>query len=85
MLKKWFSLDEFITPSIIRFCYVIGTVLVTLVGLVFIASDIFNPLSFRGYALKGLVMLIGGNLILRVSCESWLLLFGIYERLKKQN
>lgn len=65
-------MDNMISPSLIKIIYYVGAVLITIGSIVIMAL---------GKGLYGLGALTIGNLLWRLFCEGWLLMFKIYETL----
>jgi Na+/proline symporter len=78
-----------VSPSIIKFIYVLGFLAITIVGiLVMVGGPIVGGLMNENYGngagviagiVGGLLVIIVGNLIWRVMCEAWILAFSIHE------
>jgi len=96
-MPGFFSFHKMVSTSIIKVSYVLGLVLITLWGLVAIGFGIFmmvntaqapevtgRLLYFDQGALSiavGVLVLIFGNLLWRLICEGWILLFSMHELL----
>lgn len=65
-------MDNMISPSLIKIIYYVGAVLITIGSIVIMAL---------GKGLYGLGSITIGNLLWRLFCEGWLLMFKIYETL----
>jgi len=77
---EYFSFKKMISSTLIKIIYVIGAVLITIFGIV----AMFGVLPYSSgivNVLWGLVILVLGNLIWRVTCEIWIVIFGIHDRL----
>lgn len=86
-----FNLDEFlsfrklITPVIIKIVYLLGVAGVILFGLYTMFSNFRSPGGFFLSFFGGILLIIIGNIGWRISCEAMLVIFNIYNELKKQN
>ena len=69
----FFSFDTMISPTLIKIIYVIGIIAIIIAAIVMI---------FSGGFLYGLGLIILGNLLWRIICESSIILFKIYDRLQ---
>jgi hypothetical protein len=83
---EFMDFKQLILPSIIKIVYVIFAIIVVLVGLVamfsmFAVNVGAGILGFFG----GLIGIIVGEFVLRISCESLLVMFLIYDELKDAN
>lgn len=80
------SFEKMIAPSLIRILYWVGIVIIA-VG---VLAQIFGGVGMMGHGFGGsgfgqiLMSLVGGVfavLVWRVTCELWIVLFGIFDRL----
>src|SRR5687768_11401002 len=84
----YFSFDRMITTTFVKALYFIGFIAITAagVGLAVWAgmklndSTIARDLGWR-YVAAGVALVILGNLVWRVFCELWVVLFGIHAEL----
>jgi hypothetical protein len=83
----YFSFRKMISTSLIKFLYVLGAIIITLTGLVPLFGGLFasayggrdaGPAGALGL-LFSLVWITVGNLLWRILCESWILLFSVHE------
>ncbi|MCA2622955.1 MAG: hypothetical protein IM507_19580 [Microcystis sp. M20BS1] len=73
--QDFFTFRKMVSITIIKFLYILGLFMITLVGL----SGLFvEPLA-------GIATLIIGNLFWRIFCESLILVFSIHQELVKLN
>jgi len=72
-MKDFFDFRKMISVQIIKILYVIGVIAITIGGIVM--------LFIGDLALAGLGILIIGNLLWRVICEGWILVFSIHDLL----
>jgi len=79
----YFSFRTMVTPIIVKWVYVIGMIAITIGGLVTMfggrGSSYYGYYSSGGNFWTGLLIIVVGNLIWRVVCESIILLFSIHE------
>lgn len=81
---EFLSFRKFISPIVIKILYILGVVAIVLFSLYMM----FSGKGFGGFIQNffiGLLSLIFGNLMWRVSCEMMLLLFSINDGIKKLN
>jgi hypothetical protein len=84
----FFSFRTMISPTVIKIIYVLGMIGITIGGIVMIemalhvtglSSEKLNilgeQLSFNKQLLIGIVLIVLGNLMWRLICEGWILLF----------
>ncbi len=87
-MNRYFSFQRMITASFVRGLYLLGFVVLTSGSIALIiwaslaldAARIDRALGWR-YVSIGVSALILGNLIWRVFCEIWVVLFNIHDRL----
>jgi len=93
-MPGYFSFHRLVSTSIIKAVYVIGLMLITLGGLAAIGLAIaalaqpenaelraFVPGQPVAVITLGAIALVFGNLLWRLMCEGWILLFSIHELL----
>jgi len=92
-MPGYFSFHKLVSTSIIKATYVIGTVLITFWGLGMIGfgiaalaqPDIRELRMLVGqpivFVVTGAITLVFGNLLWRLLCEGWILLFSMHELL----
>jgi hypothetical protein len=93
-MPGYFSFHKLVSTSIIKATYVIGTVLMTFWGLGMIGFGIASLAQPDVIELRilvagqpvaaiviGTITLIFGNLLWRLLCEGWILLFSMHELL----
>lgn len=73
IIKKWLNFDEMVTPKIITIIYWLLLASIIIAGIFFI---FFSPL-------RGLFILFGGIVGLRIYFELIILFFKIYEQVKR--
>ena len=87
-MSAYFSFERMITPSFVKVVYFLGFLALTAgsIGLMVWAglqlndATIDRNLGWR-YVALGATALIIGNIIWRVACELWVVLFGIHDEL----
>ena len=84
--KDFLSLEKMLAARIIKVIYVIGLVAGAIVGLIGLVGSLISMFSGSfGSGLGGIVITIVGVviwfLVWRLSCEVWIVMFGIYDRL----
>jgi hypothetical protein len=70
-MKEFFDFRKMISNMIIKILYVLGALALTIGGIVMLFID--------DLILPGIGFLILGNLLWRVICEGWILLFSIHD------
>ncbi len=87
-MSAYFSFERMITPSFVKVVYFLGFLVLTAgsIGLMVWAglqlndATIDRNLGWR-YVAFGAAALVIGNIIWRVACELWVVLFGIHDEL----
>ena len=87
-MDGYFSFDRFITKSFVKALYFLGFVLLTFGGIALAVwaglrlqdASISRQLGWR-YVAAGIGAVIVGNLLWRVFCEFWIVLFKLHARL----
>jgi len=78
---NFFSFRKMFSLTLIKIIYVLGMLSVTISGIVMVIGSASyinnNPVPF----LIGIAIIILGNLIWRILCEGWILLFSVHEQL----
>jgi hypothetical protein len=83
--NDWLFLKKMITPMVIQIIYWLGILVVIIFGLFTIIKS-FGAFGGGAFGLlSGILMLILGPIMVRVYCEILVVLFNIYEELKKLN
>lgn len=79
-LSDLFDFEKFVAPSLIKFVYWIGLVLIGLsvIGTLFSGG---SPIGFVGRLIMAVIGGVAGVLIWRVVCEVWIVMFAINDRL----
>jgi hypothetical protein len=82
---KLLNFDQMIGPSLIRFIYFAGLVLIALYAVVVLIGGLAMlgsaPIMGLGWIVGGAVLLVIGTVMWRFSCELWVLLFKIHDRI----
>jgi len=87
-MGRYFSFDRMITPAFVKAVYFIGFLAITAAGVALAVwagmqlndATISRSLGWR-YVAYGVGLLVVGNIIWRVFCELWVVLFGIHSEL----
>lgn len=85
----YFSFDRMITPAFVKAIYFIGFVAITIAGIALAVwagmqlndATISRSLGWR-YVAYGAGLAVLGNVVWRVFCELWVVLFGIHSELR---
>ena len=87
-MGRYFSFDRMITPGFVKTLYFIGFLALTVAGVALAVwagmqlndATISRSLGWR-YVAYGVGLLVVGNIVWRVFCELWVVLFGIHSEL----
>ena len=87
-MGRYFSFDRMITPAFVKAVYFIGFLAITVAGIALAVwagmqlndATISRSLGWR-YVAYGVGLVVVGNIIWRVFCELWVVLFGIHSEL----
>ena len=87
-MGAYFSFERMITTPFVKVVYFLGFLVLTAAGIGFIVwaglklndAVIDRSLGWR-YVALGAAMLIAGNIVWRMVCELWVVLFGIHDEL----
>lgn len=87
-MGAYFSFERMITTSFVKVVYFLGFLLLTAAGIGLMVwaglqlndATINRSLGWR-YVALGAALLIAGNIVWRVACELWVVLFGIHDEL----
>lgn len=87
-MGAYFSFERMITTSFVKVVYFLGFLLLTAAGIGLMVwaglqlndATIDRMLGWR-YVAFGAAILIVGNIVWRVACELWVVLFGIHDEL----
>ena len=83
--SDWLYLKKMITPIVIQIIYWLGIVVAVIFGLIAIVKA-FGPFGGGAIGLvTGVLMIVLGPILVRVYCEILVVMFNIYEELKKLN
>lgn len=75
----FFSFRVMVSRTLIQIIYVIGMLALSGVGIWHIVASFRVNYGSEEYLIKGIGLLILGNLIWRIACEIWILLFNIHD------
>jgi len=87
-MAAYFSFERMITPTFVKVIYFLGFLLLTAAGIGLIVwsgvqlndATIDRALGWR-YVALGAAILTAGNIVWRVACELWVVIFGIHDEL----
>ena len=87
-MTAYFSFERMITPTFVKVIYFLGFLLLTAGGIGLIVwsgmqlndATIDRTLGWR-YVALGATILTAGNIVWRVACELWVVIFGIHDEL----
>jgi Domain of unknown function (DUF4282) len=87
-MGRYFSFDRMITPGFVKTLYFIGFLALTVAGVALAVwagmqlhdATISRSLGWR-YVAYGAGLVVLGNIVWRVFCELWVVLFGIHAEL----
>jgi len=74
----YFSFRKMVSTHLIKVIYILGLIAITIggIGMIVAGADQYNGEVF---VLGGIALLIIGNLLWRILCEGWILLFSIHD------
>ena len=87
-MGSYFSFERMITPGFVKVVYFLGFIALTAAGVALAVwagmqlndATIDRLLGWR-YVAFGVALVVVGNVVWRVFCELWVVLFGIHEEL----
>ena len=87
-MAGYFSFDRMITTTFVKVVYFLGFIALTAAGVALAIwagmqlndATISRALGWR-YVAFGVALLVAGNIVWRVFCELWVVLFGIHSEL----
>ena len=87
-MGSYFSFERMITPGFVKVVYFLGFIALTAAGVALAVwagmqlndATIARSLGWR-YVAYGVALVLIGNIVWRVFCELWVVLFGIHEEL----
>ena len=87
-MGAYFSFERMITTTFVKVVYFLGFIAITAAGVALTVwagmqlndATIARSLGWR-YVAMGLALLVVGNIVWRVFCELWVVLFGIHSEL----
>lgn len=68
-MKDFFGFRKMVSSTLIKFIYIVGMIFLTIAGIYMLFGNV----------LLGLGIIIIGNLLWRVVCEGWIVLFSIHD------
>lgn len=75
----FFSFRKMVSTSLIKIIYLLGMIGLSITGIVFIMQSTQNRNGSIVNFWTGLAMVVLGNLIWRIVCEIWIVLFSMHE------
>lgn len=75
----FFSFRTMVSTSLIKIIYVLGLIGVTIGGIVMIVQGTERQYGSREQILIGISVILLGNLLWRIVCEGWILLFSVHD------
>lgn len=75
--KGFFSFRTMVSVGLIRILYLLGMIGLTLFGILIIVVPTQQPYVEK--IVLGLLLLVPGNVLWRVFCEVWILLFSMHD------
>lgn len=84
MIRKMFTLEEMITPVVLKVVYYIGLAIVFILGIMMLVGGVTTPYRYGGgsMVLAGMLTLLAGPILLRVYVELVMVMFRILARLE---
>lgn len=80
-MGKFFRFQNMVSTSIIKFLYALGTIGITITGILLMLGIVLAEAQGGGNIFLGFTIVILGNLLWRILCEAWILLFSIHDLL----
>jgi hypothetical protein len=83
----FFAFQRLFSADFIRVLYIAGAIVITLSGIFLIFGmakglGVEIPVDARiGGKLQGVLLMVFGNIVWRILCEGWIVLFVIHEKL----
>ena len=77
----FWSFKKMISTDLIKILYVLGMIGITIAGTLMLVRATNMQYGATGMALTGLAIIVLGNLLWRIICEGWILLFSILDTL----
>lgn len=71
-MNEYLDFRKMVSKSMVKFIYILGVVVLTISGLVMFFQG-------AGAFFIGLTLIIFGNLLWRVLCEGWIIIFSIHD------
>jgi len=78
-MNMYFSFKQMVSTSVIKAIHILGLIVISCVGLFIVVGG--GDMPFLKAMGLGWGLLIFGNLLWRVLCEAWILLFSMHESL----
>lgn len=88
------NFEKFITPSIIKWVWIIGSIFITLGGIFFAVlggsylirnGSLQNFIELSILSIFTILLIIFGNIVWRIYCEYLIIQFKIYDKLNTRN
>lgn len=73
------SFKKMVTTSLIKWLYILGMIVVSGLGLFMFVAGSNTLFGGEIFIFTGLVVIIFGNLVWRIMCESWIISFSLHE------
>ena len=71
-MNEYLDFRKMVSKSMVKFIYILGVVVLSISGLVMFFQGV-------GAFFIGLTLIIFGNLLWRVFCEGWIIIFSIHD------
>lgn len=85
IVSRFLNFDSMIGPSLIKLIYFIGLIGIALYALILVVTALgmasYSPIYAVGGLIGAAFLVVFGTMTWRLSCELWIVLFKIYERL----
>ena len=82
-MNMYFSFKQMVSTRVIKLIYIVGLIVITCAGGFFVGGGgvALQDMPYGASFGVGLGILTGGNLLWRLVCEAWILLFSMHETL----
>ena len=77
----FWSFKKMISTTLIKILYVLGMIGINITGIIMLVRASNMRYGTTGMVLTGLAIIVLGNLLWRIICEGWILLFIIHDTL----
>jgi len=80
-VQDYLSFRLLIAPTVVKLVYTAAAILFTIGGVWYVFHIITTPTEPMSHAVRGVAVLVVGNLLWRLICEVWILFFNMHNTL----